>query len=99
MRDGSPQALEASGIRRKSSCRRSRRIFGGSFAEPAGRVDRGAEIQTLVLGLLDQHDRLEGIDVVDPLFFALGGDLCLVRPVVELHLRNARDLADLTEIE
>ena len=32
-----------------------------NFAEPARRVDRRAEVQALVLRLLDQHDRLEGV--------------------------------------
>src|SRR5437870_13251441 len=41
----------------------------------------------------------EGVDVVDPLLPALGGDLRLVRPVVELHLRDPGDLADLPEVE
>jgi hypothetical protein len=69
------------------------------FAEAARRVDRGPEVQTLVLRLLDQHDRLEGVDVVDALLLPLGGNLGLVRPVVELHLRDARDLTDLPEVE
>ena len=38
-------------------------------------------------------------DVVDPLLLALGRDLRLVRPVVELHLRDAGDPADLAEVE
>ena len=42
-------------------------------AKPPGRLDRGAEVQALVLGLLDQHHRLERLDVVDPLFLALVG--------------------------
>src|SRR5207244_1815580 len=69
------------------------------LAEVPRRVDRRAEVQALVLRLLDQHHGLEGVDVVDPLLLALGGDLRLVRPVVELHLRDAGDLADLTQVE
>ena len=34
-----------------------------------------------------------------PLLLALRRDLRLVRPVVELHLRDARDLADLAQVE
>src|SRR5215210_3180480 len=68
-------------------------------AEAAGGLDRGPEIEALVLGLLDQHHSLERLDVVDPLLLALRRDLRLVRPVVELHLRDARDLADLPEVE
>ena len=59
------------------------------LAEAAGRVDRGAEVQALVLRLLDQHHGLDRVHVVDPLLLALGRDLRLVRPVVELHLRDA----------
>src|SRR4029079_10798268 len=44
-------------------------------------------------------DRLDRINVVDPLLLALRRDLGLVRPVVELHLRDACDLSDLTQIE
>src|SRR6266545_7467297 len=69
------------------------------FPEPARGVDRCSEVQTLVLGLLDQHDRLERVDVVDPLLLPFGRDLRLVRPVIELHLRDARDLADLAEVQ
>src|SRR6266542_4211963 len=69
------------------------------FPEPARGVDRCSEVQTLVLGLLDQHDRLERVDVVDPLLLALGRDLRLVRPVVELHLRDPRDLAHLAQVQ
>src|SRR5436309_2079987 len=68
-------------------------------AEASCTVDRGAEVQARVLCLLDQHHRLERLDVVDPLLLALGGDLRLVRPVVELHLRDAGDLAHLAEVE
>src|SRR5205823_2151699 len=75
------------------------RNFGAGFSESPGSVDRRAEIETLVLGLLDQHHGLERVDVVDPLLLALGRDLRLVRPVVELHLRDAGDLAHLTEVE
>ena len=67
--------------------------------EAARGLDRGAEVQALVLGLLDQHHGLERVDVVDPLLLALGRDLRLVRPVVELHLRDPGDLADLAEVE
>src|SRR5439155_24450473 len=76
-----------------------RLTLGARLAEAPGSVDRGAEVQALVLGLLDQHHRLERLDVVDPLLLALGGDLRLVRPVVELHLRDAGDLAHLAEVE
>src|SRR5437588_7885500 len=69
------------------------------LAEPPRRVDRSAEVEPLVLGLLDQHDRFEGLDVVDALLLALGRNLGLVRPVIELHLRDARDLAHLPEVE
>src|SRR5919108_124798 len=62
-------------------------------------LDRCAEIQALVLSLLDQHHGLERVHVVDALLLALGRDLRLVRPVVELHLRDPRDLADLAEVE
>ena len=50
--------------------------------------DGSAEVQALVLRLLDQHDRLERVDVVDPLLVSLRRDLSFVRPVVELHLRD-----------
>ena len=62
-------------------------------------LDRSSEVQALVLRLLDQHHGLDRVHVVDPLFPALRRDLGLVRPVVELHLRDARDLANLTEVE
>src|SRR5207302_1502106 len=62
-------------------------------------VDRRSEVQPLVLRLLDQHYGLERVDVVDALLLALRRDLGLVGPVVELHLRNSRDLANLAEIE
>src|SRR5215831_18940716 len=68
-------------------------------AEGAGGLDRRAEVETLVLGLLDQHHGLERVHVVDPLLLALGRDLRLVRPVVELHLGDACDLAHLAEVE
>ena len=68
-------------------------------AEPSCRFDRRAEVQALVLGLLDQHHGLERLDVVNPLLLAFGRDLGLVRPVVELHLRDPGDLANLAEIE
>src|SRR5712691_2446038 len=69
------------------------------LAEATGGFDRRAQVEALVLRLLDQHDRLERIDVVDALFLALGGNLRLVRPVIELHLGDACDLTDLAEIE
>ena len=69
------------------------------LAEPASSVDRRAEVQALVLRLLDQHHGLDRVDVVDPLLPPLGRDLGLVRPVVELHLRDPRDLAHLAEVE
>src|SRR5207249_8617058 len=47
----------------------------------------------------DQHHGLERVDVVDALLLALCRDLGLVRPVVQLHLGDASDLAHLTEIE
>src|SRR5205085_1301783 len=72
---------------------------GMDFAEAAGRVDRRAEVETLVFRLLDEHDRLERVDVVDALLLALRRNLGLVRPVVELHLRDPGDLADLAEVE
>src|SRR5204863_5792703 len=78
---------------------RLRQCLRAGLAEAPGRIDRRAEVEALVLGLLDQHHGLERIDVVDPLLLALGRDLRLVRPVVELHLRDARDLANLAEIE
>src|SRR5215831_2939301 len=68
-------------------------------AEGAGGLDRRAEVEALVLGLLDQHHGLERVDVVDALLVALGRDLGLVRPVVELHLRDAGDLTDLPQVE
>src|SRR3954451_14065995 len=73
--------------------------LGVRFAEAAGGFDRRAEGQTLVLRLLDQHHGLERVNVVDALLLALGRNLGLVRPVVELHLRDPRDLADLAEVE
>src|SRR5207302_10297660 len=88
------------------SCRRS--VLHGyrlllllplQLAVAARRVDRSAEVQALVLGLLDQHHRLERVDVVDPLLLALRRNLRLVRPVVELHLRDTGDLADLAQVE
>src|SRR6185312_11188461 len=60
-----------------------------TFAEPAGSLDRCGEVQPLVLRLLDEHHGLDGVDPVDPLLPALRRDLRLVRPVVELHLRDA----------
>src|ERR1044072_6750974 len=73
------------------------RGLGG--AERTGGFDGRAEVQALVLGLLDQHHGLERVHVVDPLLLALGRDLGLVRPVIELHLRDAGDLADLAEVQ
>src|SRR5436305_2420925 len=73
--------------------------FGVRFAEAAGGLDRRPEVQTLVLRLLDQHHGLERVDVVDALLLALGRNLGLVRPVVELHLGDPCDLADLAEVE
>src|SRR5918912_600759 len=64
-----------------------------------GGLDRRAEVQALVLRLLDQHDGLERADVVDALLLARRRDLGLIRPVVELHLRDPGDLAHLAEIE
>src|SRR5262249_44225112 len=72
---------------------------GFGFPEAPGRVDRRAEVEALVLGLLDQHHGLERVDVVDPLLLALGRNLGLVLPVVQLHLRDPGDLADLTQVE
>src|SRR4051812_39042329 len=69
------------------------------LAEAPRRLDRGAEVQAFVLCLLDQHHSLEGVDVVDPLLLALRRDLRLVRPVVELHLRNPGDRAALAEVQ
>ena len=69
------------------------------LAEAAGGVDRGAEVHALVLGLLDQHHGLDRVHVVDPLLLALRRDLRLVRPVVELHLRDAREATHLAEIQ
>src|SRR5438034_1572170 len=86
-----------SDTRQRSSCRRSRRILGGLKA-PGG-ADRGPEIEALVFRLLDQHHGLERIDVVDALLLALRRDLGLVGPVVELHLRDPRDLTDLAQVE
>src|SRR5205807_9733172 len=63
------------------------------------RIDRRTEVETFVLGLLDQHDGLERLDVIDALLFPLRRNLRLVRPVVELHLRDACDLTHLPEIE
>src|SRR5215210_3227733 len=71
----------------------------GEITEAARRRDRGGEVEALVLGLLDQHDRLERVDVVDALLLALRRDLGLVRPVVELHLRDPGDLTDLAQVE
>src|SRR5215468_11972322 len=67
--------------------------------EGAGGLDRRAEVEPLVLGLLDQHHGLERVHVVDPLLLALGRDLGLVRPVVELHLRDAGNRTDLAEVQ
>src|SRR5262249_19724249 len=69
------------------------------LAEAPRCLDGRAEVEPLVLRLLDEHHRLEGIDVVDSLLLALRRDLRLVRPVVELHLRYSGDLAHLAEIE
>jgi len=49
--------------------------------------------------LLDQHDRPQRFDVVEPLLVPLRGNTRLVRPVVELHLRDPRRPADLTDRE
>ena len=73
--------------------------LGLQLTEAARRVDRRAEVQALVLRLLDQHHGLDGVHVVDPLLLALRRDLRLVRPVVELHLRDAGDRAHLAEVE
>ena len=78
---------------------RSEASVAALLAEAPRRVDRGAEVQALVLALLDQHHRLDRVHVVDPLLLALGRDLRLVRPVVELHLRDAGEPADLAEVE
>src|SRR5439155_26459880 len=69
------------------------------LAEAARSLDRRPEVQPLVLGLFDQHHGLDRVHVVDPLFATLRGNLSLVRPVVELHLRDACDLANLTQVE
>src|SRR5579862_647219 len=84
---------------RPRSCALRRRLAEVLLAETPRRVDRGAEVQALVLGLLDQHHGLDRIHVVDALLLALGRNLRLVRPVVELHLRDAGDAAHLTEIK
>ena len=84
-------------------CRRKRRPWpsGGDGgrrplgAEPSCGVDRGAEIEALVLCLLDQHHGLDCAHVVDPLLLAFRWNLGLVRPVIKLHLGDARDRADL----
>src|SRR2546430_422719 len=73
--------------------RRLRRPKGPS------RLDCRAEVQALVLGLLDQHHGLERVHVVDALLLPLGGNLGLVGPVIQLHLRDPRDLADLAQVE
>src|SRR5205085_2881367 len=67
--------------------------------EAPRRFDRRTEVQALVLRLLDQHHGLESVDVVDPLLLPLRRDLRLVRPVVELHLRDPGNLADLPKVE
>src|SRR5581483_1222976 len=90
--------------RSRGSRGRACALLLGNLVEPAlaelpGGVDRRAEVQALVLRLLDEHHGLERVDVVDPLLLALRRDLRLVRPVIELHLRDARDLAHLSEIE
>src|SRR5581483_1737311 len=69
------------------------------LAEPPRSVDRRSEVETLVLRLLDQHHRLERVHVVDPLLLALRRNLRLVRPVVELHLRDSRNPADLAQVQ
>ena len=69
------------------------------LAEAPRRLDCRTEVEALVLRLLDQHHGLERVDVVDALLLALGRDLRLVRPVVELHLGDAGDLADLAQVE
>src|SRR5204862_663747 len=79
--------------------RRSSRLHDLLLAETPRSVDPRAEVQALVLRLLDQHHGLERLDVVDALLLALSRDLGLVRPVIELHLRDARDLAHLAEVE
>src|SRR5205085_523494 len=76
-----------------------RRLAAALLAEPPGGVDRGAEVEAFVLRLLDQHHRLDRVHVVDPLLLALRRDLRLVRPVVELHLRDARKPAHLAQVE
>src|SRR6266511_3627109 len=88
-------------------CRRSERVLGARAADRERplllvlprRLDRRGEVEALVLALLDQHDGLDRVHVVDPLLLALRRDLRLVRPVVELHLRDARHLAHLAEVE
>src|SRR5919201_5688475 len=65
--------------------------------EFARRLDRRGEVEALVLGLLDQHHELERVRVVEALLAAARRDARAERPVVELHLRDASDPADLAE--
>jgi len=63
------------------------------------RGDRRAEIEPLVLRLLDQHDRLQSVGVVEALLASARRDRRFDGPVVELHLGDPRDAADLAERE
>ena len=90
----------ASAARRASGRRRRPRGLAARRARNSARgLDRRAEAHSLVLALLDQQHRLDRVDVVDPLLLALGRDLRLVRPVVELHLRDAGEAANLAQVE
>ena len=86
---GPPSRATRRGRRRRRLCSRNRRA--ASIAAP--------RFRPLSLRLLDQHHGLDRVHVVDPLLLALGRDLRLVRPVVELHLRDAGEPAHLAEVE
>src|SRR2546421_2175332 len=87
--------------RRTRSAKPLLAVRSGRLRRPKrpSRLDCRTEVQALVLGLLDQHHGLERVHVVDALFLTLGRNLGLVGPVVQLHLRDPRDLADLAQVE
>ena len=89
-----PADDEPSLARSLAADRAPRRVAG---LELLDRVDGGRQREAAVLRLLDQEHGLDRGHVVRALLAAVGRDLRLLRPVVELHLRDAGDLADLAE--
>ena len=91
----------------ESAARRAARVLvparalRGALAalEALRRLDRRLRERPLSLPCLISITVSTRVEVVEPLLLALRGDARLRRPVVELHLRDAGDLADLAEGE